>query len=133
MIQEIAAALQADAAAVVLDVPLLLESQWDLWCDEIWYVDTAESVRSAAAAKRGWTAEMLDRRTARQMHREEKRRLSTRLIPNRATLEQLREQVALEWRQLFERERSGTATSHCRDRLLGAESRGYYPGQLNDH
>lgn len=124
MIQEIAAALQADAAAVVLDVPLLLESQWDLWCDEIWYVETAESIRLAAATRRGWTPEMLDRRTVRQMHSDEKRRLSTRQLPNQATLEQLRAQVAAEWQQLSQREHFGAATSHCRDRLLGAEARG---------
>lgn len=124
IIQQITAALQHEAVAVVLDIPLLLESQWDLWCDEIWYVDTAESLRLTAAAQRGWTAEMLKQRTARQMHADEKRRLSTRLIPNHATLEQLRRQVASAWQQLFEHERSGTATRHCRDRLLGAQSCG---------
>lgn len=124
MIQAIAAALQADAAAVVLDVPLLLESQWDLWCDEIWYVETAESIRLAAATRRGWTTETLERRTARQMHRDEKRRLSTRQLANQASLEQLRAQVAAEWQQLCQREPFGTATRHCRDRLLAAESRG---------
>lgn len=121
IIQQIAAALQNDAAAVGLDVPLLLESQWDLWCDEIWYVETAESLRLAAAANRGWTVEMLERRTARQMHADEKRRQSTRVIPNHTTLEQLRLLVASEWQQLFQRERSGAATSHCRDRLLSAQ------------
>jgi len=124
MIQEIAAALQSEAAAVALDVPLLLESQWDLWCDEIWYVDTADTIRQAAAAKRGWTIEMLDQRTARQMHPAEKRRQATRLIANHTTLEQLREQVVTAWRELMQREHSGTATSHCRERLLGAVSRG---------
>lgn len=121
MVREIARALRDDAAVIVLDAPLLLESQWDLWCDEIWYIDTAEAIRVAAAADRGWTAQTLQRRTARQLHVDEKRRLSSVVIHNHGTLEQLRLQIATRWPQLIEEDRPAGASGHCRDRLLGSE------------
>lgn len=118
MTRQVAAALQAAAPAVVLDAPLLLESHWDLWCDEVWYVDTPAAIRTVAAAQRGWTAEMLQRRTAQQLPAYHKRRLATRTLTNAGTLEQLRLQVVEQWRRLVEREpRCGPAT-HCRDHLL---------------
>lgn len=118
MTRQVAAALQTAAPAVVLDAPLLLEGHWDLWCDELWYVDTAEAIRTRAAAQRGWTPQTLQRRTAQQLPAEHKRRFATQTLTNSGTLEQLRLQVVQQWRRLVEREpRSGPA-AHCRDHLL---------------
>lgn len=121
MTTEIAAALQAEAPAVVLDVPLLFESHWDLWCDEIWYVDTPRSTRLAAAADRGWTAEMLDQRASRQLDPDEKRRLASRIIDNHGTLEQLKVTTETSWTALVKSDTVSAAAAHCRDALLATQ------------
>jgi dephospho-CoA kinase len=118
IIEQFTAALRDHAPATVLDVPLLLESQWELWCDEIWYIETPESTRLVAAAQRGWTAEALQLRTARQLPGSEKRRLASRTILNQGTLEQLRSQVTAIWYSLVQQDRSAGPASHCRDHLL---------------
>jgi dephospho-CoA kinase len=121
MINEIAAAMRKNAPAITLDVPLLFESQWDLWCDEIWFVDTPRSTRLAAAARRGWSAEKLDQRAANQLNAEQKRRLSSRTISNEGTLEQLTAQIEALWALLVPTD-SGAVGPHCREPLLGAET-----------
>jgi dephospho-CoA kinase len=76
---------------IVLDVPLLFESHWDQWCDEIVYVDTLLARRQEHAAKRGWDAKDLERRESRQLSLAEKRRLSTFVIQNNAGIDELKE------------------------------------------
>ena len=82
---------------VVLDIPLLFEGDWDVWCDEVWFVDTPRSLVVESARKRGWDLTTLDRRTARQMATTEKRRLSTRIIRNRGSLEDLSSRIGAWW------------------------------------
>lgn len=96
---EIAAAIDADAPVVVLDVPLLFESRWDVWCDEIWFIDTPRQRVVEAAKQRGWSVEMLDKRISNQFGIDEKRRLSTRVIDNHGTLEQLEVTVVAWWQE----------------------------------
>jgi dephospho-CoA kinase len=117
MIEEIAAAVRSGAPVIVLDVPLLLESEWDLWCDEVWYVDTAEATRLTAAANRGWTAEALNRRAARQLDGDEKRRRSTRTIDNHGSLEHLKFQIETWWEAAVTADQLAPTSSHCQDRL----------------
>jgi len=91
---------QADknnAPGVVLDVPLLLEGSWANQCDEVWFIDSPRSVQAAEAKRRGWSMDNLGLRQARQLPVEEKRRLSTRLIPNDGTLEDLQSRVEKIW------------------------------------
>ncbi|TVP99079.1 MAG: dephospho-CoA kinase [Planctomycetaceae bacterium] len=83
--------------AVLLDIPLLFEGGWDVWCDEVWFVDTPRSLVVESARNRGWDLTTLDRRIARQMATAEKRRLSTRIIPNRGSLEDLNSQIQAWW------------------------------------
>lgn len=101
LLAELAAAQAAGVPAVVLDVPLLFESQWHHWCDEIWFIDTARETVQAAAAGRGWTPQMLDQRMDRQLSVAEKRRRSTHVVPNQGDLDQLRAVVVAHWRRLF--------------------------------
>ena len=96
---EIAIAIQKNLPVVVLDVPLLIESQWDVWCDEIWFIDTPRQTVVRAAKERGWSVEMLDKRISNQFGIDEKRRLSTRIIDNHGSLEQLEATVGAWWQQ----------------------------------
>lgn len=83
--------------AVVLDIPLLFEGGWDAWCDEVWFVDTPKGLILTLAAKRGWDPETLDRRIGRQLAADEKRRLSTRIIDNRGSLDDLNSMIETWW------------------------------------
>jgi dephospho-CoA kinase len=94
---QIVAAVKSGAQAVVLDIPLLFESGWVNQCDEVWFVDTSRDIQLAEAHRRGWTQENLNRRQSSQLDAEEKRRLSTRIIPNHGTLEDLKLQVKKRW------------------------------------
>jgi len=97
MMHAIQDAIESDASVVVLDVPLLFESGWDVWCDEIWFIDTPQETVMEAATGRGWTVEMLDKRIASQLSIDEKRRLSTQTIDNRGTLKQLELKIGSWW------------------------------------
>lgn len=97
---EIANAFNDSKPVVVLDVPLLFESQWDVWCDEVWFIDTPRQTVMDAAKGRGWSVDVLDKRIANQLCVEEKRRLSTRVIDNHGTLKQLQETVEAWWQRV---------------------------------
>lgn len=93
----LAEAIAQQRPAVVLDIPLLFEGGWDAWCDEVWFVDTPKGLILTLAAKRGWDAETLDRRIERQLAAAEKRRLSTRIIDNRGSLDDLDTMIESWW------------------------------------
>lgn len=94
---QLAEAIAQQRPAVVLDIPLLFEGGWDAWCDEVWFVDTPKGLILTLAAKRGWDAETLDRRIERQLAAEEKRRLSTRIIDNHGSLDDLDAMIESWW------------------------------------
>lgn len=96
---EIANAIEEDAKVVVLDVPLLFESQWDVWCDEVWFIDTPRQTVVSAAKQRGWSVEMLDKRISNQLGIDEKRRLATRTVDNHGSLEQLEALIGTWWQR----------------------------------
>jgi dephospho-CoA kinase len=81
----------------VLDIPLLFEGGWDAWCDEVWFVDTPRASNLEFARQRGWDAETLDRRIARQISAGEKRRLSTQVVENRGSLDDLGSTIESWW------------------------------------
>jgi dephospho-CoA kinase len=78
---------------IVLDIPLLLESQWGSMCDRILFVDTPEELRRNRALERGWTSEQFRDREASQMSIAEKRMKATDWISNACSREQLHEQL----------------------------------------
>jgi dephospho-CoA kinase len=89
---------RADVPVVVLDVPLLLEAS-DLArrCDLLLFVESpAPERRKRAMARRGWTGDELDRREARQLAPEEKRRRADVVLVNDGSEAELRRKV-LEW------------------------------------
>lgn len=90
----------AEAPAVVIDAPLLLEAGWDNLCESVVFVDTPSAVRMAHSASRNWSAEEFARREAAQMSIEEKRRRSTHVIPNHGSKDDLRRAVRAYWDSL---------------------------------
>ncbi len=100
ILDRIVAASDLPCPAILLDVPLLFESGWDLACDLVWCVTSSWENRVERATKRGWSAADLARREARQLSIEEKCRLSNRVMRNDATLEALREIVLHEWESI---------------------------------
>lgn len=99
---EVAEYRQQGRPAVVLDVPLLIESQIHRTVDRVWlvYVDR-ETQRARLMARNSLTAEEADRRIQAQMSLEEKRAYAQLVIDNRGSLEATREQVRQAWLDLL--------------------------------
>lgn len=75
--------------AIVLDIPLLLESRWDRFCDAVWFIDSQKDLRLQRALERGWTEDHFRAREASQWPLASKRAKSTCVIPNNGTLQEL--------------------------------------------
>lgn len=106
-----AAAIQK-VEVVVLDVPLMFESGWDRACDEIWCVDAHRDTRIQRVGQRGWSPEELQRREANQLNIQEKKRLSSVVINNSGSLEELNETIDEKWR-LIAKHNPGANDLHC--------------------
>jgi dephospho-CoA kinase len=120
--RQIVDAIGRNAPVVVLDIPLLFESGWDIWCDEVWFIDTPDETVRGSANRRGWTAETLERRKARQLPVDQKRRLSSHIIDNHGTLEQLRSAIEAWWQEAIMAPSSDPVATrrrraHCQDIL----------------
>lgn len=83
--------------AIVLDVPLLIESGWVERCDHVLLIDTPATMRRARAIARGWTAQQFADRESSQLDLEAKRRAATVTIDNSGTLDALRERIDAWW------------------------------------
>lgn len=79
--------------AVVLDIPLLLESGYAPQCDEIIFIRTPLEQRLQHAAQRGWSESQYQARESAQMPLVEKEKRSTVIFENRGTLADLQSQV----------------------------------------
>ena len=88
------------ADAIVLDIPLLLESQWDRICDAVWFIDAPEEIRLQRALDRGWTQEHFRAREASQWSLADKLAKSSCVVANVGTLEKLKENLARELQRL---------------------------------
>lgn len=74
------------SAAVILDAALLLEGGWADDCDAIIFIDTPLSLRQQRVrVNRGWSAEELSRREARQWNLEKKRNAADFVVENSST------------------------------------------------
>lgn len=94
-----AVARDSTAPAVVLDVPLLVESGWNRLCDRIVYVDAPGEQRLTRAVARGWNEEDFLRREAAQESLEAKRKRADVVIDNSGSPEQAQAQVEQYWRR----------------------------------
>ena len=90
---EVEAARDAGARAVVLDVALLFEGDLASACDLTVAVDAPEHTRVARAAARGWDEDELRRRQAGQLAPDEKRARADRILVNDGDVARLRERA----------------------------------------
>lgn len=87
--------------AVVLDVPLLIESELHRTVDRVWlvYVDR-ETQLSRLVARDGLSAAAAEQRIGAQMDLEAKRAYANLLIDNRGTEAETQQQVIRAWQQV---------------------------------
>ncbi|MFQ5807191.1 MAG: dephospho-CoA kinase [Phycisphaerae bacterium] len=86
--------------AIILDSPLLLESNLDRLCHAVVFVEASETLRLRRLQQtRGWDIEKLRQRERWQMPLTEKRSRSQYVICNEGSIEQLRSQA----KDIFER------------------------------
>lgn len=79
---------------LVLDIPLLFESEYDQYCDYVIFVDASQPVRRQRAKLRGWADDELEKREMRQLPVEEKKRRSDVVIDNSGSKEATARQLA---------------------------------------
>ena len=106
LIRERAEQLATEAAAaghrvVVFDVPLLYETGWNAWVDEVWTVYVPVDIQRRRLQRRdGYAEEEADSRLASQWPIDQKAECSDRLIDNSGSLEDTRRQVEAYWREV---------------------------------
>ncbi len=77
-------------SAIVINCALLFESGLETLCEATWCISApADERRARAQRSRGWDADEVSRREARQLSAEEKSHRATREIPNDGDLAQL--------------------------------------------
>ena len=95
------AAAAAGHRIVVFDVPLLFETGWNAWVDQVWTVYVPVDLqRRRLQLRDGYTETEIDSRLASQWPIDQKAERSDRVIDNSATLADTRRQVESYWREL---------------------------------
>lgn len=79
--------------AIVEDTPLLIESGLDADCDAVIFVEASLPTRVARVARRGWSAEELDRREKNQTPLDIKRKRADYVVNNDADEASTQDQV----------------------------------------
>jgi len=80
--------------AVVLDIPLLLETGWEKRCDKLIFVDCAEPVRLERYAKKGvFDENQLKKRENFQISLDKKAKISHYMVDNNNGLSELTKQI----------------------------------------
>ena len=86
---------------VILDAPILFETNWTLLVDEVWaVVANEENVTKRAMARSGLTEEQVRSRISSQMSNEERIKRAQVVIHNDGTTEDLRKKVKELWERL---------------------------------
>ncbi len=78
---------------VVLDAPLLFESEWSVLVAKVLFIDAPESVRRQRCEKRGWTSSEFHEREAAQWPVEKKRQMADYVLNNAGTEAELNRAV----------------------------------------
>lgn len=95
--------------AIILDSPLLLESNLDRLCDVVVFVETERLERlRRVKTSRGWDAQKVQQREALQMPLAKKRARADMVIANNAPADEVRLQIA----QVFDQILSETTPTH---------------------
>ncbi len=97
-IAEIDAAGKTDV--VVLDAAIMLQTGWAKICDQILFIDVPREIRIERAKARGWSADELDARDARQTPLAEKRAAADVVIDNAGEKNDTWRQVDRIWASL---------------------------------
>ena len=98
--------LATEAAAaghriIVFDVPLLFETGWNAWVDEVWTVYIPVDLQRRRLQRRdGYSEAEADSRLASQWPIDQKSELSDRVIDNSGSMEDTRRQVEAVWCEL---------------------------------
>jgi dephospho-CoA kinase len=98
------------ARVLVLDVPLLAESPLRSECDALVFIETADAVRRARLAERGWPAGELERRESFQTPVIEKRKMARWVVDNTGSLEATRKEVGRLLNEIERDTRTNTET-----------------------
>ena len=99
---------------VLLDIPLLFESNWHYSCDSIWCVDAPQKLRIDRIQNRNWNAQELFNRESNQLDVSTKRRLSNRVIENDSTIIHLHQLIESHFSKLLiEVKRIDPTDHHC--------------------
>lgn len=100
--QQLAVARERGFSVAVLDVPLLLETDWGKMVDEVWvvYVDRQTQLRRLIL-RDGLTEEEALARIASQLSLEEKRKLADLVIDNSGDPQYTRQQVEMAWNRIL--------------------------------
>ncbi|HBV95896.1 MAG: dephospho-CoA kinase [Peptococcaceae bacterium BICA1-7] len=90
------------APALVVEVPLLIESGWNAMMDETWVVTVSPEVQLERVMSRsGLSREDVKKRISAQMPQEEKCRYADRIIDNGGSIERTLAQVDNIWNELI--------------------------------
>ncbi len=90
--------------AIILDSPLLLESNLDRFCDTVIFVDApAEQRRQRVERNRGWTPAELERREQAQWPIDRKRSRAEFVVRNDGTPAELEAQVSDCWQRILDK------------------------------
>ena len=94
----------AEEMIVVLDVPLLFESKWQILANETWLVYTTYDLQVARLKSRNnMNREEAEQRIDSQMSMEEKRSMADFIIENTGTREELLKDVHHLWNRLIKK------------------------------
>ncbi|NBJ16277.1 MAG: dephospho-CoA kinase [Dehalobacter sp. 4CP] len=87
---------------IILDIPLLLETGWGEFVDEVWVVYVPAEIQITRLMERsGLTREEAERRLAAQMPLEDKKGKADRVIDNSRDWGETEKQLETIWKELF--------------------------------
>lgn len=95
---EIRDAIKQKELAIVLDVPLLFEADWDKVCDKIVFVDTNDEIRKQRAMSRGWSEESWRLREQKQLSVAQKKERSSDIVDASTSKEAIFQQLKSLWK-----------------------------------
>jgi dephospho-CoA kinase len=85
--------LEKEVKAIVLDIPLLVESGWEKRCDKLIFIDCSEQIRLKRAEKKGvFDVNELKKRENFQISLDNKRKIANYIIEN-SNLSELIKQI----------------------------------------
>jgi len=91
-----------EAAAIVLDAAVMMKAGWHKLCDVLIFVDASTEARVRRARARGWSAEEVAAREARQTPVAEKRAAADVVIDNSGAVADTFAQVDRFWREFHD-------------------------------